>query len=92
MFIKKKFILGVLYLSAATAQGKLGSPAIDSFNTFGVDAAEQTELREVATYAGGQRVALAGHDSLPFDAAASAVEADRRFGTTSAPGPDWRLT
>ncbi len=72
MFMKKKFILGVLYFSAATAQGKLVPRGFDSSNPYRVESAVP-EVREVAPLAlGGERAGFTVLDSLPSDAAASA--------------------
>jgi hypothetical protein len=72
MFMKKKFILGVLYLSAATAQGTVRDPAMGAA-TLVVDAAEPTEVVEFATNAEGSASDFAGEDSMPSDAAARRV-------------------
>jgi hypothetical protein len=78
MFMKKKFILGVLYFGAANAQGKLQHDAIDYLN-YGAADAEQTELREFESYDGGMAVIVPVMDPEPIDAATGAVNDTRHF-------------
>jgi hypothetical protein len=84
MFMKKKFILGVLYFSAATALG-MHLP-YDSSIAYLVESAVP-EVREGATYDGGEWAVFAEPDRLRFEAAASAGEAsfwDNKGATASA--------